>query len=122
MFTIGVSEFVISVVIIQGLLELLLVGLSVGSGFWVLVASDKNNLLYHMSIFHLDENGFPPCPFPQSFLVSTHITKVEELYLGVGEDETDDWRERNMIPDMDNLQANDKESGSQFEASPSQLE
>ena len=82
----------------------------------------KYNLLYHMSIFHLDENGFLPRPFPQSLLVSTHITKVEELYLGVGEDETNDWRERNMIPDTDNLQANDEESGSQFEASPSQLE
>ena len=30
-----------SVVIIQGLLELSLVGLSVGSGFWVLIASDN---------------------------------------------------------------------------------
>ena len=40
-FTIGIFGFVISVVIIQGLLELSLVGLSVGSGFWVLIASDN---------------------------------------------------------------------------------
>jgi hypothetical protein len=78
----------------------------------------KYNLLYHMSIFHLDENGFLPRPFPQSLLVSTHITKVEELNLGVGEDETNDWRESNMIPNTDNLQANDiEELESQFEGS-----
>ena len=57
-----------------------------------------------MSIFHLDENGFLPRPFPQSLLVSTHITKAEELYLGVGEDEIDDWRESNMIPNSNDLQ------------------
>ena len=39
--TIGVSGFVILVVIIQGLLELSLVGLSVASRFWVLIASDN---------------------------------------------------------------------------------
>lgn len=58
----------------------------------------KYNLLYHMSMFHLDENGFLPHPFPQSLLVSTHITKAEELHLGVGEDETDDCRKSNLIP------------------------
>ena len=40
-----------------------------------------------MSMFHLDKNGFLPHPFPRSLLVSTHITKAEELYLGVGEEE-----------------------------------
>ena len=58
----------------------------------------KYNLLYHMSIFHLDENGLLPHPFPRSLLVSTHITKAEELCLGVAEDETDDWRMSNLIP------------------------
>jgi hypothetical protein len=45
--------------------------------------------------------------------VSTHITKAEELCLGVGEDETDDWRESNMIPDSNDLQANEEDSSSQ---------
>ena len=57
-----------------------------------------------MSMFHLDENGLLPHPFPRSLLVSTHITKAEELYLGVGEDETDDWRKSNVIPDSNDLQ------------------
>jgi hypothetical protein len=70
----------------------------------------KYNLLYHMSMFHLDENGFLPHPFPRSLLVSTHITKAEELYLGVGEDETDDWRKNNLIPDSNDFQeANNSE-------------
>ena len=64
----------------------------------------KYNLLYHMSMFHLDENGLLPHPFPRSLLVSTHITKAEELYLGVGEDETDDWWKSNVIPDSNDLQ------------------
>ena len=63
-----------------------------------------SQILYHMSIFHLDKNGFLPCPFPQSLLVSTHITKAEELCLGVGKDETDDWRTSNYILDSNDLQ------------------
>ena len=55
-------------------------------------------------MFHLDENGFLPHPFPQSLLVSTHITKAEELYLGVSEDGTDDWRKSNLIPDSNDFQ------------------
>ena len=34
----------------------------------------------------------------------THITKAEELYLGVGEDETDDQRKSNLIFDSNDLQ------------------
>jgi hypothetical protein len=30
--------------------------------------------------------------------------------LGVGEDETDDWRESNMIPDSNDLQSNEEDS------------
>ena len=35
--------------------------------------------------------------------VSTHITEAEEMYLGVGEDETDDWRKSNLIPDSNEI-------------------
>ena len=83
----------------------------------------KYNLLYHMTMFHLDENGFLPHPFPRSLLVSTHITKAEELYLGVGEDETDDWRKSNLIPDSNDLQefeVNDSDSESPAEELESQ--
>ena len=66
-----------------------------------------------MSTFHLDEYSFLPHPFPQSLLMSTHITKAEELYLGVGENETDDWRKSNLIPDSNNLQEVNKELESQ---------
>ena len=64
----------------------------------------KYNLLYHMSIFHLDKNGFLPHPFPRPLLVSTHISKAEDLCLGIGKDETDDWRMSNFIPDNNDLQ------------------
>ena len=75
----------------------------------------KYNLLYHMSIFHLDEKNFLPHPFPRSLLVSTHITKAEEMYLGVGEDETDDWRKSNLIPDSNDLQEMNNSEDSELE-------
>ena len=83
----------------------------------------KYNLLYHMSMFHLDENGFLPHPFPRTLLVSTHITKAEELYLGVGEDETDDWRKSNLIPDSNDLQEgnNSEEPESQRKRAASEV-
>ena len=80
----------------------------------------KYNLLYHMSMFHFDENGFLPHPFPQSLLMSTHITKAE-LYFGVGEDETDNWRKSNLIPDSNDLQEVNEELESQRKRAASEV-
>ena len=73
-------------------------------------------------MFHLDENGFLPHPFPRSLLVSTHITKAEELYLGVGEEETDDWRKSDLIPDSNDLQDVNEELESQRKRAASGFE
>ena len=82
-----------------------------------IVPSGSTTYYTILSTFHLDENGLLPHPFPRSLLVSTHITKAEELYLGVGEDETDDWRKSNLIPDSNDLQeVNDSESEKELDS------
>ena len=60
---------------------------------------------YHLVEHHSDLGGDDTVPtIPGELLVGAFITSEEERLMGVDEDLTDDWREKNRIPDTDGIE------------------
>jgi len=68
--------------------------------------------MYHLAIEHTDLSmGNATVPkIPVEFLVKTFITSREETSLGIDDNVTDDWRERNGIPNSEGLEEMYKET------------
>ena len=64
----------------------------------------KYNLLYHMTAHHLQADGSFP-PFPRQLIVRSHITKAEEVALGIGAVQTSNWRDQYEWPQSDTIEA-----------------
>lgn len=60
----------------------------------------KYNFIHHITSNHLTDAGELP-PFPPELRISCHISKLEELALGVQGERTRAWRDENKIPDSD---------------------
>ncbi len=58
----------------------------------------------HLLVCHQDEDKCLP-QVPPQFLVDMHISKAEEQAMGIAEEWTDDWREKNEVPDSDGVEA-----------------
>lgn len=60
----------------------------------------KYGFIIHMANQHLNDEHEPPW-IPLEMWATTHINKHEEFALGVPQEQTQLWRERNSIPDTD---------------------
>lgn len=59
--------------------------------------------MVHLLIQHLgDEENLPD--LPPSLVLDMHISKAEELAMGIATEWTDKWREENAIPDSDGIE------------------
>ncbi|PPQ80934.1 hypothetical protein CVT24_012865 [Panaeolus cyanescens] len=62
----------------------------------------KYNLLHHMLTNHLTpECTLPPCP--PEMVVSCHIRREEELYMGIAKQHTDRFRDLAHVPNSDDI-------------------
>lgn len=62
----------------------------------------KYGFMVHMADRHLNEKNELPW-IPLEMWATTHISKGEEFKLGIPQERTQLWRERNKIPDTDEV-------------------
>ncbi|KAI0374930.1 hypothetical protein BV20DRAFT_986923 [Pilatotrama ljubarskyi] len=63
----------------------------------------KYNAMVHLLMEHCgDDNSLPD--LPPRFIVDMHISKTEELAMGIATEWTDKWREENAVPDSDDIE------------------
>ncbi|KAJ3532202.1 hypothetical protein NMY22_g7837 [Coprinellus aureogranulatus] len=63
----------------------------------------KYNLIYHMIEKHMSDDDTLP-PFPLEMLVSCHISRIEEKALGVPQEITTDFRDKNHLLHSDGIE------------------
>lgn len=75
----------------------------------------KYNLIHHMAEHHLDEQNRLPV-FPREFRLTTHISRLEEEWMGVEMIDTEFYRKNNDIPASNDLlpQEMDDNFGEEF--------
>jgi hypothetical protein len=64
----------------------------------------KYNFVYHMATLHLDDEGNTP-PISFELLKSIHITKAEELKMGIQAEKTKEYRDEYGIMDSSPMKA-----------------
>lgn len=68
----------------------------------------KYNVMYHITVQHSSYDSgsgsvsMPSIPGP--YLVESYITSHEEALMGIEDEVTDDWREKNGVPNSDTLE------------------
>lgn len=64
----------------------------------------KYNFIHHMATYHLDDAGETP-PIPFEMLKNIHITKKEELKMGIQAEGTKEYRDEYGLLDTSPMQA-----------------